>query len=92
MREEHFYSPASGDNHLAVFWYVRKYANGELELDVSVENGWVNVAGPTNKDYTPIVTIKGMIQTSVGAIRPAAPYALVAVLLDRHRPTDHAAA
>lgn len=59
MREEHFYAPASNDTHLAVFWYVRKYSNGAVEVETVVENGWASVAGHATKAYTPVVTVNG---------------------------------
>lgn len=59
MRESHYYSPAAGDSYLGVFWHVRKYANGAVEVETIVENGWVNVSAPTEKTYTAKVTVNG---------------------------------
>lgn len=59
MSEFHYYSPVSGDNHLAVFWYVRAYVGGAVEVETVVENGWLNVGSPTEKSYTATVTVAG---------------------------------
>ena len=60
MSEFHYYSPVSGDNHLAVWWYVRAYSNGAVEVETVVENGWMFVASPGSKAYTATVTVGGV--------------------------------
>jgi hypothetical protein len=59
MSEFHYYSPVSGDNHLAVWWFVRAYVGGAVEVETVVENGWMKIASPTQKDYTVTVTVGG---------------------------------
>lgn len=59
MRESHYYSPVPGDPYLGVFWHVRKYANGSVEIETLVENGWVNVSAPAEKTYTATLTVNG---------------------------------
>lgn len=59
MSEFHYYSPVSGDNHLAVWWFVRAYSNGSVEVETVVENGWLNVASSTSKSYTVTVVVDG---------------------------------
>lgn len=59
MRESHYYSKAPNDSHLCVLWYVRKYSSGWVEIEVSVENGWLNVPSPMTKSYTTTVQING---------------------------------
>lgn len=63
MSEFHYYAPAPSDAHLAVWWYVRAYSNGQVEVETVVENGWlmVTVTAPTQKDYTPTVRVNGAV-------------------------------
>lgn len=58
MSEFHYYQPTS-DAHLAIWWFVRVYASGAVEIEVVLENGWMNVASPGEKDYTIAVNING---------------------------------
>lgn len=57
MSEFHYYSPVSGDNHLAVWWYVRAWSTGQVEVETIVENGWTEVASPGQKTYTATVNV-----------------------------------
>jgi hypothetical protein len=59
MSEFHYYSPVSGDNHLSVWWFVRAYVGGAVEVETVIENGWLNVASPNEKSYTVTVTVGG---------------------------------
>lgn len=58
MSEFHYYQPTS-DTHLALWFYVRAYNNGAIEVEVSVENGWTEVAGPGQRNYTVTVSAAG---------------------------------
>jgi hypothetical protein len=61
MTEYHYYSPVAGEPHLAVWWYVRAYANGAREVETMVEcTPWVSVAGGGRRDYTVSVRIGGV--------------------------------
>jgi hypothetical protein len=69
MSEFHFYSPVGVDNHLAVWFYVRLFSGNEIEIETCVENGWLNVSGPTAKTYTPTLTINGSTRSlGVGSV------------------------
>ncbi len=58
MSEFHYYRPTT-DAHVAVWFYVRRYSTGETEVETVVENGWLNVASPGQKDYTVTVSVGG---------------------------------
>jgi hypothetical protein len=58
MSEFHYYRPTT-DAHVAVWFYVRRYANGATEVETVVENGWLNVAAPGERDYTVSVNVGG---------------------------------
>jgi len=58
MSEFHYYSPTS-DDHVAIWWYVRAYSSGAVEVETVFENGWLNVAGATHRKYGVKVTIGG---------------------------------
>jgi len=58
MSEFHYYVPTS-DPHVAVWFHVRRYANGATEVETIVENGWLNVASPGQKDYSVTVRVGG---------------------------------
>ena len=50
MSEFHYYQPTS-DPNLSIWWYVRAYKTGAVEVEVEIENGWFNKSGPTQRDY-----------------------------------------
>ncbi|HVZ35288.1 MAG TPA: hypothetical protein VG963_22835, partial [Polyangiaceae bacterium] len=58
MSEFHYYRPTS-DEHIAVWFYVRRYANGATEVETVVENGWLQVASPGQRDYSVTVSVGG---------------------------------
>lgn len=58
MSEFHYYQPTS-DAHLALWFYVRAYSTGAIEVEVSVENGWTEVAGPGARNYSVSVSVGG---------------------------------
>ena len=90
MSEFHYYRPTS-DAHVAVWFYVRRYANGATEVETVIENGWVNVGGPGARNYTVSVAVGGATQV-FGLAQPLPPHALVARRLGRHGSADHAEA
>lgn len=59
MSEFHYYSPLQGgtDTYMGVWWYVRAYLGGAIEVETVVENGWTMVASPTQKAYTVTVNV-----------------------------------
>lgn len=66
MSEFHYYVPTS-DAHLTLWFYVRVYSSGAIEVETVHENGWFQVASPAQKDYTATVTIGGSSRFS-GAV------------------------
>lgn len=58
MSEFHYYLPTS-DAHVALWFYVRRYANGATEIETVVENGWLNVANPGERDYSIALNVGG---------------------------------
>ena len=71
MSEFHYYQPTS-DVHLTLWWYVRAYANGAVEVELGVENGWWNKASPSEKDYSVTVVINGVTTfTQSNVVHPA---------------------
>jgi hypothetical protein len=63
MSEFHYYRPTS-DAHVAVWFYVRRYANGATEVETVIENGWLNVGGPGARNYTVSVAVGGATKYS----------------------------
>jgi hypothetical protein len=59
MSEFHYYSPTS-DDHVTIWWYVRAYSTGAVEVETVLENGWLNVADATHRKYGVKVTIGGV--------------------------------
>ena len=51
--------PVSGNNHLVVYAEVRLFKGGAVEIFPWIENGYLQVAGPTNFVRTCAVTING---------------------------------
>jgi len=64
MSEFHYYTPVSGDNHLTVWWYVRAYSTGDVEVETVIENGWTQVASPAEKIYTASISVGGTTRLS----------------------------
>lgn len=58
MSEFHYFVPTS-DAHTHVWFYVRAYSSGAVEVETMVENGWLNVASPGRRNYNVTVTIAG---------------------------------
>lgn len=58
MSEFHYYRPTN-DPHVTIWWYVRAYSNGAVEVETVIENGWLNVASPGHKTYDVSVRVGG---------------------------------
>jgi hypothetical protein len=58
MSEFHYYVP-TGDAHVAVWFFVRRYSSGATEVETVIENGWLRVASPGQKDYSVTVVVGG---------------------------------
>lgn len=68
MSEFHYYRPTN-DPHIALWFYVRVYATGDIEVETVVENGWLNVAAPGHKTYDVTVTVGGVVKyTAAGLV------------------------
>lgn len=60
MSEFHYYQPTS-DDYLALWFYVRAYSNGSIEVETVCENAWVDVPNPGTRTYTVAVNINGTL-------------------------------
>lgn len=58
--------PVGGDPHLVAWLEVRRWLNGETKVLPWVENGYVNVAGPTNKAATYNFSLGGTARLGSG--------------------------
>lgn len=58
MSEFHYFVP-TGDAHTYVWFFVRAYASGQVEVETVVENGWLQVAAPGRRNYSVVVTVGG---------------------------------
>ncbi len=58
MSEFHYYCPTT-DAHVAMWFFVRAYSNGTTEIETVVENGWMNVPAPGERDYTIALNVGG---------------------------------
>ena len=58
MSEFHYFVPTA-DAHTHVWFYVRAYIGGQVEVETVVENGWLQVASPGRRNYNVTVTIGG---------------------------------
>ena len=63
--------PVGSDAHLVAWLEVRLYAGGDVEVLPWVENGFVNVAGPTSKSATFSFTLGGGQRFSAAIDLPA---------------------
>lgn len=70
MSEFHYYQPLSG-TQVAVWWYVRAYSTGAVEIETVVENGyWQETSpGPSEADYSVTVNINGIAVFTQSNIR-----------------------
>ena len=52
MSEFHYMGvPTEGDPHVRVWFYVRVYSNDSMEVETIVENGWLRVHSPGQRQY-----------------------------------------
>lgn len=58
MSEFHYFVPTN-DPHTHVWFYVRAYSTGHVEVETVVENGWLRVAGPGRRNYDVEVIVAG---------------------------------
>jgi hypothetical protein len=58
MSEFHYFVPTP-DAHTHVWFYVRAYSSGAVEVETVVENGWLQVASPGRRTYDVTVTVGG---------------------------------
>lgn len=68
MSEFHYFVPTA-DPHTHVWFYVRAYATGQVEVETVVENGWLRVAAPGRRDYDVQVSVGGTVRYQGTAIR-----------------------
>jgi hypothetical protein len=54
-----YYSRCGSDAHLSVWFDVRLYSSGEVEIVPWIENATLNIAAPTNKTGTATFTMNG---------------------------------
>lgn len=66
MSEFHYRAAVGSDAHLTAWFYVRLYTGNHIEIETCVENGYLNVAGPTVKTYIPTLTINGTVRYNNG--------------------------
>lgn len=63
--------PVGSDAHLVAWLEVRLYAGGAVEVLPWIENGYIKVAGPTNKAATYVFTLGGTQRSSQAIDLPA---------------------
>jgi hypothetical protein len=61
MSEFHYFCPTT-DAHTHVWFYVRAYSTGDVEVETKVENGWFQVASPGRRNYNVTVTVNGILR------------------------------
>lgn len=61
MSEFHYFVPTA-DAHTHVWFYVRAYSTGDIEVETVVENGWLQVASPGRRNYNVTVTVNGTLR------------------------------
>lgn len=65
--EFHYFVPTA-DDHLAVWFYVRAYSSGDVEVETVIENGWLLVAAPGQRTYSVDVSVGGSSRYTGSAI------------------------
>jgi hypothetical protein len=69
MSEFHYFVPTA-DTHTSVWFYVRAYSSGDVEVETAVENGWFMVASPGSRTYNATVSIAGSTRyTGTGLVQ-----------------------
>ncbi|MGH8221054.1 MAG: hypothetical protein ACREUT_21175 [Steroidobacteraceae bacterium] len=64
MSEWHFYSNVGSGNQVGVWFYVRLYSTGDIEIETAVEDGWISIANPTDITYGITLTVNGTVRYS----------------------------
>ncbi|MDT9000296.1 hypothetical protein RQP53_13565 [Paucibacter sp. APW11] len=59
-----YFSPIGGHAHLSAWFEVRVHAGGDIEILPWLENGWLDVPGPSSFDGTLSFSINGVQQLS----------------------------
>ncbi len=59
MAEHHYRANVGSHEHLAVWFYVRHWANSAIEVEIVVENSYAKVSSPADVTYTAVITING---------------------------------
>lgn len=67
MSEFHYYVPTA-DAHTHVWFFVRAYLTGDVEVETVVENGWTLVASPGQRNYHASVSIGGSERYNSGGV------------------------
>ena len=58
MSEFHYMGiPSGGDSHMRVWFYVRVYSNDTAEVETVVENGWLRVSSPGQRQYVASIRV-----------------------------------
>lgn len=69
MSEFHYFVPTA-DPHTNVWFYVRAYSTGDVEVETVVENGWLLVAAPGRRTYDVTVGVGGSTRyTGTGIVQ-----------------------
>ena len=67
--EFHYFVPTA-DVHTNVWFFVRAYSDGSVEVETVIENGWTLVASPGRRTYDVTVSIGGTARyTGVGIVQ-----------------------
>ena len=69
MSEFHYFLPTA-DAHTHVWFEVRAYSSGDVEVLTRIENGWLKIAAPGRRTYDVTVTIGGTLRyTGLGIVQ-----------------------
>lgn len=67
MSEFHYFVPTA-DAHTHVWFFVRAYSSGDVEVETVVENGWLLVPSPGSRTYDVTVDIAGSRRLTATAV------------------------
>jgi hypothetical protein len=68
MSEFHYFVPTA-DTHIHVWFYVRAYVTGQIEVETVVENGWLRVEGAGSRTYDFQLQIDGSVRFESAGVR-----------------------
>ena len=68
MSEFHYFVPTP-DPHTHVWFYVRAYVTGQIEVETVVENGWLRVSAPGSRTYNFQLLVGGSPRVEHSALR-----------------------